>query len=101
TFAIKWAHKRHAQSRSKARFNWRSPVTFEDHFSKLAAAYAAHRPGYPAALFAYLAALAPARDLAWDCGAGNGQAAVSLVAHFAQVVATDASAQQIARAFPH
>ncbi len=76
-------------------------MTFEDHFSKLAAAYAAHRPGYPPALFQYLAALAPARDLAWDCATGNGQAAVALAEQFEQVIATDASAEQIARAFAH
>lgn len=74
---------------------------FEDHFSRLAEAYAAHRPGYPEALFEYLASLAPGRELAWDCGTGNGQAAVALAAFFEQVVATDASAAQIENAFAH
>jgi SAM-dependent methyltransferase len=76
-------------------------MTFEDHFSEQAKLYAQSRPTYPPALFAYLASLAPARDLAWDCGTGNGQAALELAEHFRQVVATDASAEQIENAFPH
>lgn len=76
-------------------------MTFQDHFSSLARQYADHRPGYPSELFASLASLAPNRDTAWDCGTGNGQAAVELAKHFSRVVATDGSAEQIARAFPH
>ena len=49
-------------------------------------------------LFTYLASLCPAHDLAWDCATGNGQAAVALAPHFEQVIATDASAQQIDQA---
>lgn len=71
---------------------------FKDHFSSLAAAYARYRPRYPAGLFADLAAVAPGRGRAWDCATGNGQAAAGLAAHFAEVVATDASAAQIAAA---
>lgn len=74
---------------------------FQDHFSGHAVDYARFRPCYPAALFAWLAQVAPGHDLAWDCATGNGQAAVALAAHFAQVVATDASAQQIAQAEVH
>ena len=69
---------------------------FKDHFSRDAATYRAYRPTYPDALFAWLASLAPTHDLAWDCATGNGQAAAGLVPHFARVVATDASEQQIA-----
>ena len=75
--------------------------TFEDHFSKQAGDYARYRPGYPVELFDYLASIAPDRQLAWDCGTGNGQAALALVKHFERVVATDASADQLARATPH
>ncbi|HVP70561.1 MAG TPA: class I SAM-dependent methyltransferase, partial [Gemmatimonadaceae bacterium] len=71
---------------------------FHDHFSTRAADYAVYRPSYPPALIAYLAQLAPGRDLAWDAGTGNGQAAVMLAAHFSHVVATDASEEQIRRA---
>jgi SAM-dependent methyltransferase len=74
---------------------------FEDHFSGHAHDYAQYRPLYPADLFEYLASLAPERGLAWDCGAGNGQAALELAKHFKQVYATDASAQQIAQAVRH
>lgn len=74
---------------------------FQDLFSKHAACYAAARPRYPAALFDYLAGLAPARRLAWDCGTGNGQAAVGLADRFERVIATDASAEQLAHASAH
>lgn len=74
---------------------------FHDHFSGHAAAYARHRPRYPEALFAFLAAEAPGRALAWDAGTGNGQSAVALAAHFDRVVATDPSAEQVSHAEPH
>ncbi|MBX7104283.1 MAG: class I SAM-dependent methyltransferase [Gemmataceae bacterium] len=73
---------------------------FHDHFSGHAADYRQYRPGYPPELFSWLAGLAPARDLAWDCATGNGQAATALAPLFRQVVATDASAEQIALAEP-
>ncbi len=76
-------------------------MVFENHFSRVAGAYARFRPRYPEALFAALAERAPSRKLAWDCGTGNGQAAEGLAAHFEEVVATDASAAQIAEARPH
>lgn len=75
--------------------------TFKDHFSRDAAGYAACRPTYPDALFEQLATLAPARQRAWDCATGNGQAAIGLVQHFHEVIATDASAEQIAHAQAH
>lgn len=74
---------------------------FHDHFGAVSQRYASARPTYPEALFAWLAEIAPARDLAWDCGAGSGQASVALADHFARVVATDASAGQVAQAVPH
>jgi SAM-dependent methyltransferase len=73
---------------------------FIDLFGSRAAAYARHRPTYPAAMIEHLAGLPPSRRLAWDCGTGNGQAAVLLAAHFERVVATDASTEQLARATP-
>jgi len=79
----------------------RSSGRFKDHFSDVAAAYAAHRPSYPAALVDFLARLAPARRLAWDSGCGSGQLSVLLAGPFARVVASDASPEQIARAVPH
>ncbi|HYU90599.1 MAG TPA: class I SAM-dependent methyltransferase [Gemmatimonadales bacterium] len=74
---------------------------FKDHFSDVAAAYAAHRPSYPAAVVDFLAGLAPARRLAWDAGCGSGQLSLLLAGLFERVVATDASPEQIARAAPH
>ena len=74
---------------------------FKDHFSEVAAAYAAHRPSYPAALVDFLARLAPTQRLAWDAGCGSGQLSVLLAGPFERVVATDASPEQIARAAVH
>lgn len=74
---------------------------FKDFFSRGAAEYAVHRPRYPSRLFAEVASRAPRTELAWDCATGNGQAAVGLADHFRTVVATDASAAQIASAIPH
>ena len=52
-------------------------------------------------MFEYLGSLAPRRQLAWDCGTGNGQAAVGLASVFDRVIATDASEKQIAKAQSH
>jgi SAM-dependent methyltransferase len=76
-------------------------MRFKDHFSKQAADYAKFRPRYPQKLFDYLGSTAPSRHLAWDCGTGNGQAAVGLASVFDRVIATDASAKQIANAQSH
>lgn len=76
-------------------------MSFADHFSGVAGAYAASRPTYPEALFAWLAAVAPRTALAWDAGCGSGQASTGLAAHFSDVRATDASASQLASAAPH
>lgn len=75
-------------------------MTFKDHFSERASNYAESRPRYPEELAAFLADQSPARDRAWDCGCGNGQISVSLAKHFARVIATDASPEQIAHATP-
>ncbi|MCB9704395.1 MAG: methyltransferase domain-containing protein [Myxococcales bacterium] len=74
---------------------------FADHFSAGAADYARFRPRYPDALFDHLAALAPGRERAWECATGNGQAALALAERFEEVVATDASAEQLAEAPAH
>lgn len=74
---------------------------FKDHFSDASDDYARYRPTYPAELFDYLAAVAPATKNAWDCATGSGQAAVVLGEHFDTVLATDASATQVESAQPH
>jgi hypothetical protein len=55
---------------------------------------------YPPELFETVAALVTRHTLCWDVGTGSGQAACGLAEHFAEVVATDASAEQIAHAIP-
>ena len=76
-------------------------MTFADHFSAGAAGYARYRPDYPPELFAWLASIVPGSGAAWDCATGSGQAAVALADHFAAVLATDASAEQLRSARPH
>lgn len=74
---------------------------FEDHFSKHSQQYAQYRPHYPDKIYAYLASITPEHSLAWDCGTGNGQAAIGLAKYFDRVHATDASAEQISLAYAH
>lgn len=74
---------------------------FADHFAPVAPGYAAFRPRYPAALYAWLRTIVPGTTLAWDCATGSGQAAHGLAEIFERVVATDASAAQLAAAVPH
>lgn len=75
--------------------------TFKDHFSGHARNYATARPGYPPALFDWIAGLVGQHALAWDAGCGNGQAALALAERFEAVVASDPSAEQIAQAPAH
>lgn len=70
-------------------------MSFKDCFSRVAGGYANYRPTYPAALFEWLASLAPNRGFAWDCACGNGQATLTIARYFARVIATDASVEQI------
>jgi SAM-dependent methyltransferase len=73
-------------------------VGFKDLFSRQAGDYSRYRPTYPDGLFQWLAAAAPARRVAVDVGAGNGQAAVALAAHFERVIAVEPSDGQLANA---
>ncbi|HMM76452.1 MAG TPA: methyltransferase domain-containing protein [Gammaproteobacteria bacterium] len=73
-------------------------MSFTDRFGGVAGDYRRYRPRYPQALFDWLAAQCERRALAWDCACGNGQATVGIAAHFRRVVATDASARQLAQA---
>ena len=68
-------------------------------FGNRASAYASFRPHYPPALFAWLAAHSPGRERALDIACGNGQASRPLLTHFHQVLACDASPEQL-RAAP-
>lgn len=71
---------------------------FKDHFSAAASDYARFRPTYPPQLFDWLVSLCPQRQLVLDVATGNGQAAVALAQHFEHVIASDASAAQLAQA---
>jgi len=70
-------------------------------FGKQAAAYAKGRPGYPPALYQWIAGNSRAQRRVWDIGTGSGQAAQALTEYFETVYATDISADQIAAAAPH
>lgn len=70
---------------------------FKDHFSGVAAHYAASRPGYPDALFDAIAVHVPSTAEVWEPGCGSGQATRGLAARFAHVHACDPSAAQLAR----
>lgn len=76
---------------------------FPDHFSSVATRYADYRPHYPEELFDYLASLVSRETQVWDCAAGSGQATLGLARRFARIIATDASAEQVASApaIPH
>jgi SAM-dependent methyltransferase len=52
-------------------------------------------------LFEFLAQACTERRKAWDCACGTGQATLALAELFDAVIATDASAQQVAAAPPH
>jgi SAM-dependent methyltransferase len=74
---------------------------FKDHFSQSAAGYAAYRPTYPIELMRFLADTVSGKEFAWDCGCGSGQLSTLLAEEFAEVYATDASAEQIEKAVCH
>jgi SAM-dependent methyltransferase len=64
-------------------------------------AYARFRPEYPPQLAAYLASVAPDKQLAVDVGCGNGQLTQLLAPYFSKIVGLDPSADQIANAVPN
>lgn len=75
--------------------------TFKDQFTKQSETYAKFRPKYPPEIFRWLGNLSSIKHRVWDCGTGNGQAAVGLAPFFDEVIATDPSAAQISNATPH
>jgi len=75
-------------------------ISFKDNFSKQSDIYVKYRPLYPKELYSFLASLTEEHELAWDCGTGNGQAAIGLSEFYKKVVATDPSEQQIKHCIP-
>lgn len=71
------------------------------HFSRQSQQYFSYRPDYPTELFAYLATLVSAENTVWDCGTGNGQAALSLAQYFKTIIATDIHFQPLQIAPKH
>ncbi|MBA2652915.1 MAG: methyltransferase domain-containing protein [Tatlockia sp.] len=65
------------------------------HFNQNPENYLRFRPDYPTALYDYLAKLVKENTCVWDCGTGNGQAALALTKHFDQVIATDINPQPL------
>ena len=72
--------------------------SFKDHFSSQSSSYSKYRPDYPQELYNFILSEVKERKTAWDCGTGNGQAAVVLSQYFEKVYATDPSAEQIKNA---
>jgi ubiquinone/menaquinone biosynthesis C-methylase UbiE len=70
----------------------------KDNFSKQADIYARYRPTYPQELFDFIFNHLKNKQIACDCGTGNGQAAKELAKHFEKVFATDISQKQIDKA---
>ena len=70
----------------------------KDNFSLRSDAYAKFRPVYPKELYDFLLPLIKIKQIAWDCGTGNGQVARELAKHFHTVHATDLSEKQISNA---
>ena len=73
----------------------------QNHFSDRSGDYARFRPKYPRELAEALADLCPGKAVALDCCCGTGQLSVPLAEFFGQVVATDASSEQIKHAELH
>ena len=76
-------------------------MTFKDLFSERAKLYSRYRPEYPNELFEWVSGVVPNHKTVWDCATGSGQAAKALARYFDRVIATDASAEQIAQAEPN
>lgn len=73
---------------------------FKDLFSEQSSNYMTFRPRYPEEVFRWLSEQTLSHDLAWDCGTGNGQAAVQLAKYYSKVIATDPSSEQLKFAMP-
>ena len=67
----------------------------KDIFSIKSDCYARYRPQYPRQLFDFILTHVEKKELALDCGTGNGQSANILAEHFKKVYGIDISSSQI------
>lgn len=70
-------------------------MQFKDYFSDESSNYSKYRPDCPLEMYQFIISKVESRKLAWDCGTGNGQAALQIASYFDNVFASDASAEQI------
>ncbi|WP_373497451.1 class I SAM-dependent methyltransferase [Aquiflexum sp.] len=70
----------------------------KDLFSNHSEEYARYRPNYPRTLFEFVIKLCKDKEIAWDCGTGNGQVADHLSNYFHKIEATDISENQLENA---
>lgn len=70
-------------------------MTYIEHFNTGSEKYFHFRPSYPDRLFDYLSTLVSEKARVWDCGTGNGQAALSLAKKFNRVIGTDIHLHQM------
>jgi SAM-dependent methyltransferase len=73
-------------------------MSTKDLFSGHANVYASFRPEYPEALYQFIFKFVQGKNIAWDCGTGNGQVAKRLARSFTSVYATDISEKQLEQA---
>ncbi len=97
---ISWPERQHRQSQNRmcAAGIGSISLEFKNYFSSQSAEYAKYRPDYPPELYGFLSNLTDGHDLAWDCGCGNGQAALALSSYYGRIIATDPSAGQLEQA---
>ncbi|MFT3742200.1 MAG: class I SAM-dependent methyltransferase [Gammaproteobacteria bacterium] len=70
-------------------------MNYGKQFNEFSEQYLKHRPLFPKSLFSWISDCTTEKNLAWDVGTGNGQAAIMLTDHFDQIVATDLNLNQI------
>ena len=76
-------------------------LSFKNYFSEQSVEYKKYRPTYPQGLFELIASSCHDCNMAWDCATGSGQAAYGLTPFFDQIIATDASENQISNSKQH
>jgi ubiquinone/menaquinone biosynthesis C-methylase UbiE len=78
--------------------NLKNKQLSKDNFSKQSDVYVKFRPNYPQELYDFLMPQVAKKELALDCGTGNGHAASILAGYFKKVFAIDISSNQLKNA---